>query len=130
MSAILRRFRFGLRTLFVVTTLVAAWLSYSLSLMRQREALRNELRFDWEGHPSMRTPLAPSGLWLLGERGYDQIYAYPKDFERIKRLFPEARTWNCFTADLDMPFPTTPWNPEGQMSGPDISTLVPRGKTN
>ena len=93
-----RWFRFSLRTLFVFVTLVCVWLGYSANWISQRRAI---LRTDgisvpekWRRPPR---PLAPGGLWILGEEGFraiivaEQLQGSHDDLiERVKKLFPEA----------------------------------------
>ena len=40
------------------------------------------------------SPQAPTGLWVFGERGYADVMCQSEsEFERYKRLFPEAAIW-------------------------------------
>lgn len=93
-----RRFRFGLRTLFVVVLIAAVpcgWVAYSLSWIRQRHELlgggNSRIMLRYVG---MRPyPDAPWGLWLLGEEGVGFILLRPEYRhirERMQRMFPEA----------------------------------------
>src|SRR5262245_5702551 len=77
-----RRFRYSLRTLFVVVTLLCVWLGYSLNWIRQRrefiaeQQARDAVITKWGGEiasphpPGQAAPRAPAGLWLFGESGY------------------------------------------------------------
>ena len=100
--------RFSLRTLLIVVTVFCCWIAYQLNWIRQRhEALSSE-KISFPGQAR-----APALLWVLGERGYGEI-AFRRstkgrlmleddaEFERIKRLFPEAYTWTYYK-----PSPTT-----------------------
>jgi hypothetical protein len=91
-----RWFRYSLRTLFVVVTLFACWLAYSLTWVRQRhEFLSTEspqaIVFDGE-----MAALPPGMLWILNEQGVGRIIILsngPASSELVraaKRLFPEA----------------------------------------
>jgi hypothetical protein len=83
------RFRFTLRSLFVIVTLVAVWLGWSLNWIRQR---REFLRDDhaWRVGESIR---APALLWLLGEDGVEEVWLIGEKLaakDEARRLFPEA----------------------------------------
>ena len=92
-----RRFRFGLRTLFVVVVIVSipcAWVGYSLNWIRERHALLNEpliWRTGVIGRPVPPPPPAPAWLWVFGERGIADLEVGEHQAERADRLFPEAR---------------------------------------
>jgi len=98
-----RYFRFGLRSLLLVLTVVAVVLGYHANWIRQRrEASEGWLTSYWSPPPN-RIPKAPGLLWLLGERGYGHIWREstgsltPEEeaqLAKMKRLFPEATiTW-------------------------------------
>jgi hypothetical protein len=85
-----RWFRFSLRTMFVLVTVVCVWLGYQLNWIRQRREVLNSGEFlgfqevDRESRP-------PSLLWLFGERGYSALACSKNvDKEAIERLFPES----------------------------------------
>jgi hypothetical protein len=85
-----RRFRFGLRTLFVVMTLVSAvtaWVTYSMNWIRQRQEYGRVIQ-------DQSDTRAPAGLWLFGEAGHQTVWVTtrPTDQEirHLMRLFPEA----------------------------------------
>ena len=99
-----RRLRFGLRTLFVLVTVVSiwtAWVTYSLNWIQQRHEAIDD---GWASPVTVlgRPPRAsaPGGLWLLGEKGVDLIgvaKGNERDFERASRLFPEAQiAWESY----------------------------------
>src|SRR5262245_48830328 len=90
------RFRFGLRTLFVVTAVVCvsvAWVVNSLKWIRERNVMRGKADAA-VGYPCRvrvkSPPRAPGGLWLLGEAGTRELWVRDIDAERATRLFPEA----------------------------------------
>jgi hypothetical protein len=81
--------------LFVLVTLVAAWLGYSVNWIRERRAALETHNIGHDDIFSPRPaqiPLAPGGLWLLGERGIAFIIVQGdgKTKEQLARLFPEA----------------------------------------
>jgi hypothetical protein len=86
-------FRFSLRTLFVLVTLIAVWLGWSLNWIRQRHAfLRDRRAFVFGIDPDAVTP-APRFLWLFGEDGAEYVKLTSEDqsaYVRAKELFPEA----------------------------------------
>ncbi len=90
------RFRFSLRTLLVVVTLVGCWLGYQLNWIRQRHAAFQDRRLQIVRlSPPAYSPGAPQLLWLFGERGITGVYLMdpeltPGDLKRLKSLFPEA----------------------------------------
>jgi hypothetical protein len=97
-----RRFRFGLRTLFVLVTLsafVAGWVMWSLNWIRQRREFGRKLEqgthaefIDYD-----RTVGAPALLWLFGEGGVRWVFipkASEADIAEGRRLFPEAEVFD------------------------------------
>ena len=97
-----RRLRFGLRTLFVLVTIVACWLGYSMNWIHQRrEALASgTMQVSGPDVALFFPPRAPGGLWLFGEKGEYEIIVPSNDEgdgQRAIRLFPEARV--CFLID-------------------------------
>lgn len=111
-----RWFRFSLRTMFVVATLVCLWLGWELSVVRQRRALRQELagnaafNFVTADAMAVQVMVAPMGgvpvasvprvrRWL-GDEAIDQIW-YLRHYEgfsesalkRIEATFPEAEVY-------------------------------------
>ena len=111
-----RWFRFSLRTLFVIVTLVALWLGYELNWIRERRKFLNapgvfeSTSIDTLGPnfvippPLVPPPRAPGMLRLFGERGvvaieipierqlFDESLSSDcyKEVQRARRLFPEA----------------------------------------
>lgn len=105
-----RRFRWSLRTLFVVVTLFSVWLGWSLNWIHQRHLAAIEFDFDStvvdDPYPAI-DPFsfvirgrAPWQLWLFGEQGYSEIVLAPhmrpvmptiEDRDRIRKIFPEAK---------------------------------------
>ena len=99
-----RRFRFGLRTLFVVVVIASipcAWVGYSLNWIRQRhEVLDNEwpeFNRHWRRYLAIGfNERAPGGLWLFGERGVEALAIGLRPGEeyievRVRLLFPESK---------------------------------------
>jgi hypothetical protein len=98
-----RRFRFSLRTLFVVVTLaggMAAFVGYNLNWIRQRH------EFSAIDEPIWAFPkwdsIAPGMLWIFGEDGCDAMIVACSSIEDatekrrgIRRLFPECEV-NCW----------------------------------
>jgi protein-S-isoprenylcysteine O-methyltransferase Ste14 len=109
-----RWFRFSLRTLFVVVTLVGLWLGYYLNWMQQRREARAWLDCQFIGGsfgPIQSDPSAfPWGLRLLSEERrsfilmrhepteHDWKKRPPEEYlrlmEKVRRLFPEAEVWD------------------------------------
>ena len=92
-----RRFRFGLRSLFIVVTLVAIWAAYSANWIRQRrefvrKTVSDPFHFSIAQFDSAFS--APGLLWLFGESGVESIVLQSpteSDFAEARRLFPEAQ---------------------------------------
>ena len=81
------RFAFSLRTLFVLVTVFACWLTCAMHLINQRKQLREMMLI--EGLPGT----APMGLWLLGEEGFSTIDLYSNseaEARHVQYWFPEA----------------------------------------
>ena len=105
MSGLRRRWlRFGLRTLFLVTTIacVALWLGREMQLVHERQALRDHLRAkkenvfvakDWPDIST--TPIQVSRLrrWM-GDEAVVAINLPPgsteADVDNARKIFPEA----------------------------------------
>lgn len=87
-----RWFRFSLRTMFIVVTVLGCWWGYQLNWIRQRhEAIgRNENAI---ACPAVLGK-APWSLRMLGEQGYSVLYVpvAPSDpvIARLRKLFPES----------------------------------------
>ena len=103
-----RSFRFALRTMFVVVTLICIWLGWQVSIVRHRRAMRAELeasgwRFSLVGDgpffrdsiiPGERDP--PHGQFirrLMGDSEYEYIVAPPPPItkemiEKVRAAFP------------------------------------------
>ena len=101
-----RRFRYSLRTMFVVLACVTAlgfWLSIQVRWIRERN---EAVRYHDNGLTATinRGRPAPWQLRVLGARGYGQIHVIsdpkviaiirpenrPYSMDELKRLFPEA----------------------------------------
>ena len=86
-----RWFRFGLRTLFVVMTLVAVWLGWQASIVRERNALIAE-GWLW---PFESKDQVWSIRELMGDKRYrvmilkDGMSA--EQFARTQKVFPESQ---------------------------------------
>jgi hypothetical protein len=111
-----RWFQFGIGTLFVLVTALAAilgWASYQLNWIRQRREMvsRPDVEAWCHAWADGHFPPAPGELWLFGAHGYDWIKIVvdvpldPSDdvpldrertadevatLERARELFPEA----------------------------------------
>ena len=99
-----RWFRFSLRTLFVVVTVLGAgagWVVYQLNWIRQRDAVlkREEIVFLTRLNPvpgqSWNSPPWPLA-WFGAEAAGSPEFLLPdttpdEDVARIQRLFPETR---------------------------------------
>jgi hypothetical protein len=100
-----RWFRFSLRTMFVLVTMLCVWLEYHLNWIRERRELLSSLPSERE--PSANTEFRyetcftrlPLSLKVLGEHPHDNLTIYFSDsrkplteaqLERIRGLFPES----------------------------------------
>lgn len=106
-----RWFRFSLRTLLVLVTLVACWLGWESSVVRHRQAIRKE----FDAKPGIDFTTADSSLWsyppgtakprasvplvrrLLGDEPIQEIWMArwfnqisDADVARLTKAFPEA----------------------------------------
>jgi len=95
--------RYSLRMLFAVVTVVAIWLGWEMSIVRERNTWAHRI-IDAGGSIDTQYPeLAggnqpiPKHLFVvrewLGDKGYAMIVlpnAFAKDIEKFKRIFPEA----------------------------------------
>ena len=86
------RFRFSLRTLFVVVTVFGVWLGWQLNWIKQRH--RAAAGIGRTGTRGVSVPRAPGLLWVLGERG---VYGFELHRDtpqekviELRLLFPEA----------------------------------------
>jgi hypothetical protein len=102
-----RRFRFSLRTLFVLVTVFGVWFGWELKFVRERQAVREELQRNggivqtaaeiqqpWfvgtRTIPFWRRWLGDEAMWFVGPL-YDLVdEPRIKYLERLVRLFPEA----------------------------------------
>lgn len=127
-----RGFRWSLRTILIVVTLIACWLGYAMNWKQQRQAFRvrpGVCEFN-DTPPSVinrwnnRLPVfAPVGLWLLGERGVVSVWLsqeiWSAELEAdAERLFPEARimkvdrgNWVSVRPAESRTLPWTTWLP-------------------
>lgn len=110
-----RWFRFSLRTLLVVVTLMGVWLGWVTSVVRERRAALQEIRANpayfittaetWaQRYPPASTPspwvqpparISLVRTWLGDEAIQDIAYSWypaptPAELDRWKRIFPEA----------------------------------------
>lgn len=96
----MRRFRYSLRTVFVILMACSVWLGYSANWVRQRnDVIAAYGLAKWaEDHKA-----APGLLWLFGAKGYSKLIVVldardenwltddqQLEITRIRRLFPEA----------------------------------------
>jgi hypothetical protein len=96
-----RWYRWSLRTMFVVVTVIGCWLGYYLNWVRQRHELIRQI----DDRPPIFNRvqgMGPAGtfpwsLWLLGEKPREFIEFelaskddYPRALSETQRLFPEA----------------------------------------
>ncbi len=88
-----RRFRFGLRSLFIFVTLVAIWAAYSVNWIRERREFVRKLDSDPFAITRFDSAFyAPGLLWLFGEDGVESIVLLNvSDAAEARRLFPEAQ---------------------------------------
>ena len=102
-----RRFRFGLRLLFVLVVIVSipcAWVGYQLNRIRQRYVFRNEHQsafFIGERIGIRPKATAPAGLWMFGEKGatiVDSSSFGAEEKAKVERLFPEAAVFDVWEA--------------------------------
>ena len=85
-----RWFRFSLRTLFVVVTVVgvaAGWTACQLNWIRQRHAFLNLYPQSY-GEPDRKSPWP---LKLFGEKTYDALTVPVSAEHEARRLFPESK---------------------------------------
>jgi hypothetical protein len=90
--------RFSLRTLFVVVTIVSAWLAHSHRWARPRQELRRQGPtcgiYFIENEPNWPPRRAPRWLWMLNENGVQAVHISYRcsddNRQRAKQLFPEA----------------------------------------
>ena len=117
------RFRFSLRTLFVVVTVVCVWLGYGLRWLSQRRAHISmpNIRSGTESYFLKPAPSTPFPLKLFGEKAYSYVIldvvdskrvnsddnlvgiedtrlttVEREELARIQGLFPEATIYACF----------------------------------
>jgi hypothetical protein len=121
-----RRFRFGLKGLFVLVALVACvlgWRAWCLNWVSQRHEVLNARAWEYvtgEGHPT-RNIYAPWPLRIFGETGVEKLVVafesktldasltvdQQTELDRIRRLFPETEELRSITVDPDsMPDPS------------------------
>jgi hypothetical protein len=105
-----RWFRFSLRALVLVVTIVACWFGYYSNWASERRSAKvwidaHKANTFWHG-PAARAGLFPWQLRLFGELPVDLIWTeirdeapadYLQQTERIRRLFPEANFNDGFT---------------------------------
>jgi hypothetical protein len=90
-------FRFSLRTLFVLVTVLCVWLGWHVKWINDRHQALIEFA-DWSKTPNVGEPLrnAPWSLRLLGEEPIQWMALEPDsgkkeaDRKRLQGLFPEA----------------------------------------
>jgi hypothetical protein len=85
-----RWFRFRLRTMFVMTTLVCLYLGWATNWIHQRQDF---LRGAPEIYTYSNDVRAPFPLCLLGEKGLAPIYRIDHsadELDKVEKLFPEC----------------------------------------
>ena len=86
-----RWFRFSLRTMLVLVTLVGVlcwYLAWAIDWKRQRQSFLNTKTIK-----ALRIPggyRAPFWITIVGARGFDCLFLRNEATEEAKRLFPEA----------------------------------------
>lgn len=107
-----RWYRFSLRTLLVLVTLICIYLGWAMNWKWQRHEFLRRVRTDIpEGitvsDARAYSPLAdqaPFPLRMLGEYGYVNLFlpnAREEDCQLAVRLFPEARVYSDYFLDHD-----------------------------
>lgn len=87
-----RWFRFSLRTLFLIVTILCVWIGYQLNWIRQRHAYFQRPFRTFSDREVLTKSEAPFPLGLFGEYGIVQIWVHTDEEKRIaKKLFPEAK---------------------------------------
>lgn len=100
-----RWYRFSLRTLFVLFTILSlplGWIGYQLNWIRERESFRRaHFAAEYNEEPEilvdLPTPNPPEPLQWFGERGTTawRVKALSKtEIQEAQRLFPEAQLVN------------------------------------
>ena len=82
------RVRFGLRTFFVLLTLLGVWLGVQVKWIRDRHRAMEGA--DMSGHPDPYMTPAPWSLRLFGELGITGISVERDQVLYYQTLFPEA----------------------------------------
>jgi len=115
-----RRFRFSLRTLFVLVTVLSVWLGVQMKWIRDRHTALREARpfVRFSPHTSGMFQVehaAPWSIRIFGEQPVNTILVHAgggNDYseDELKRLFPEARVGVAshtpfFTEPEAYPFP-------------------------
>src|SRR5689334_2581407 len=89
-----RWFRFSLRTMLALVTVVCIYLGWAMNWIRQRRVFAKSqvgIFVLQKERTDGTAPLAPYGLWILGEKGIGEIYPNNQNSEReAVELFPEA----------------------------------------
>ncbi len=86
-----RWFRYGLRTLFAVVTVICCFLGYECNwIYARREAIQSGIAVRHIFAANQPIPEAPFELRILGISGEEHLFVAPMHFERICELFPEA----------------------------------------
>jgi hypothetical protein len=98
-----RWFQFPLTYLFLLTTLVAIWLAWELSFIRERQTWVREHEAALEPDPANTARVASIPWWrrLLGDEAVPAIMDvdWPdQERARVEKLFPEAVIWKAYIA--------------------------------
>lgn len=128
-AALIRQFRFSLRTLFVAVTVFAVWFGYQWNWIRERRTavarrdypeLSVVLTEEDDGLYELARP-KPFVLWLFRQPTYARVYVNfePRssvvdaqqvdELRRLMKLFPEAQVALDYNAGLTLrPQPNLP----------------------
>jgi hypothetical protein len=95
-----RRFQFSLGSMFVLMTLVAMWLAWELSFIRQRQVwIRDHESWLVAGPRTVPEASIPWWRGLLGDEAVPSILVGvetpAEERNHVQKLFPEAVTWSA-----------------------------------
>jgi hypothetical protein len=110
MTAPRRRWTFGLRTLFVVVTVLGCWLGWQVDLVQERRSLLPWIEDNATGWSHPHLVVMPRVSWirsLLGDQYFIDAITFPADVDEAKlregrRAFPEG-TFGVYSQPEDSP---------------------------